>query len=248
MAHQPPAAGSGQLTKDQLEFLVLHHGTEVPVPGAEMVEVAFRPAYQADDKLFYVPADAYAKAIAQAEWDGTPRLSAFVASVLDHVPSQPLQPLAVGTPVGGAAGGDAPVAVELYALGRGVTLVREGGDLPHREGTLELEAHGQRLVIDPLGAAHTHRLVAPIQGHITPVGLEIEAVDQEHLAELGHGLSGHGIPPLKTAILSLPQGMGKTAVAQRLARWLGCTLIVDEWHPGLRVVRGALHLTNCEVA
>ena len=249
MAQQhTPAAVSGQLTKDQLEFLVLHHGTEAPVPGAEMVEVAFRPAYQADDKLFYVPADAYAKAIAQAEWDGTPRLSAFAASVLNQVPGQPLQAGAVGAPVGGAAGGDAPIVVKVYALGSGVAVPGQGADLCLAQGAFELEARGQRLVIDPLGARVTHRLVTPVQGDIAAVWQQVEAVDQEDLAKFGHGATHSGWTSKETAILSLPQGMGKTLFAHAIAARIGCAHVVDEWSPADALLAGALHLTSCEVA
>jgi hypothetical protein len=48
--------------------------------------------------------------------------------------------------------------------------------------------------------------------------------------------------------LSLPPGLGKSTIALRLARWLGCTAVVDEWYPSMPVVEGALHLTNVEVA
>lgn len=41
--------------------------------------------------------------------------------------------------------------------------------------------------------------------------------------------------------------MGKTLLAQVLAARLGCTSIVDEWHPGQYVTPGALHLTNVEL-
>lgn len=48
-----------------------------------------------------------------------------------------------------------------------------------------------------------------------------------------------------TAVLTGPQGCGKTTVAADLARRLGCTAILDEWHPAQRLQAGALHVT-CE--
>lgn len=36
-------------------------------------------------------------------------------------------------------------------------------------------------------------------------------------------------------------------MAPQLARWLGCTAIVEEWCPAMPVVVGALHLSNAEV-
>lgn len=167
-------------------------------------------------------------------------------SVLDHVPSQPLQAGAVCTPVRRTARGDAAVVVEVYALGSGVAVKGQGGDLSAREGAFELETHGKPLVFHPLGARTAHWQVTAIQGDVAPVGLALKGMHQEQLAEIGNGLS-HGNPPLKTVILSLPPATGKSTVAPTLARLLGCTRIVDEWNPRLSVLRGALHLTNCAV-
>ena len=168
------------------------------------------------------------------------------ASALHQVASQQLQPIAVGAPVGSAVGGDATVAVEIYALGRGISLARQGHDLPLSERAFELEAHGQRFVIDPLACGHAHGFVAPIKGHVLAVWQQIKAVDQEVMAEAESG-RGHERTPLKTAILSLPQGMGKSTIAQALAVALGCGHIVDEWSPVHVVLPGALHLTSSEV-
>lgn len=165
-------------------------------------------------------------------------------SVHDTVLDQTLQPLAVGTPGSGAAGGDAPVVVEVYALGSGVAVKGEGGDLPGRQCALELEAHGKRIVFDPLSAGKTDWKGPTVKGDVRPVILSLEAVDEEDQAELGFVGCTHEKPPLKTAILSLPQGFGKSTVAHDLARWLGCTTIVEEWSPAKPVVVGALHLTN----
>lgn len=186
----------------------------------------------------------------QAGWDGQPRLGEFLAtqaSVPNADGRQSLQAGAVGAPRLCTAGGDAPVVVEVYALGSGVAVEREGGNLPGRQGAFELEAHGKRLVVDPLGARKAHWNGATVQGDVRAVLLSLETVDQEDEAELGTG-GAHGYLPQKTAILSLPQGSGKSAMAQDLARRLGCTLIVEEWSAALPLVQGALHLTNTEVA
>lgn len=53
-----------------------------------------------------------------------------------------------------------------------------------------------------------------------------------------------GQTPIVTVILSLPQGTGKTALAEQLAKQLRCGRIVDEWAPGKPIYAGALHLTN----
>jgi hypothetical protein len=54
------------------------------------------------------------------------------------------------------------------------------------------------------------------------------------------------VAPFKAeaVILSLPAGWGKTTMAERMAAFIGCNFIVDEWHPGMPVTAGALHLTN----
>lgn len=160
------------------------------------------------------------------------------------VASQPAQALGVGGPVAGRVGGDAPIVVQVYALGRGVSLVGQRGDLPLREGAFELEAHGQIFVFDPLAAGHAHGFVAPVEGDITAVGQPVQAINQKDLAEFGHGAGGQLGAPLKTAILSLPQGSGKSLVAGPLARALGCRAVVDEWTPRMTFTAGALHLTN----
>jgi hypothetical protein len=52
------------------------------------------------------------------------------------------------------------------------------------------------------------------------------------------------VAPLKTAILSMPQGSGKTRICEQLAARLGCATVIDEWHPRWPMREGALHLTN----
>lgn len=161
------------------------------------------------------------------------------------VPSQPLQSGAVGGPMGWPVGGYTPVVVEVYAIGTGVTLPGKCSDLAGREGTLELEANGQFFVFDPLAARVAQGFIPAVEGDIAAVGQTVEAVDETERSEVG--FQGHvGIPP-KTAILSLPQGYGKSTMGQALARWLGCSHVVDEWHPGLELDFGALHLTNMEL-
>ena len=36
-------------------------------------------------------------------------------------------------------------------------------------------------------------------------------------------------------------------MAQMLANELGCTSVVDEWHTGMPLLPGALHLTNAAI-
>jgi hypothetical protein len=49
---------------------------------------------------------------------------------------------------------------------------------------------------------------------------------------------------VNAAILSLPQGWGKTTMAPALAAFLGLGWIVEEWCQAQGVLPGALHLTN----
>jgi hypothetical protein len=72
----------------------------------------------------------------------------------------------------------------------------------------------------------------------------LEAEDREHFAKLGFDFHSHAQRPLKTAILSLPQGAGKSTIACELARWLGCSWVADEWNSSLPLRMGALHLTS----
>lgn len=169
------------------------------------------------------------------------------AYLCDVVPGQPLKPGAVGSPVGGAGGGGTPIVVEVYALGRGVTLAREKSDLFSRQGTLELKAAGHRFVIDPLACDHAHGLVVAVERYVRAIPQQLKAVDQKSAPKFKVGSSSHGSSSLKTAILQLPQGMGKSTMAPKLAKWLGCTTVVDEWFPGQAITPGALHLTSMEV-
>ena len=54
----------------------------------------------------------------------------------------------------------------------------------------------------------------------------------------------HGAVPLKTPILYMQQGSGKSLVAAQVAALLGCTSVVDEWNTDKPLTPGALHLTN----
>lgn len=161
----------------------------------------------------------------------------------DLVCSQSSQAFGVGSPGDGRIGGNAPIVVQIYALGRGVALKGQGGDLLGREGTFELEANGKVFVFDPLNAVQAHGLVTPVEGDVSAVFLALQAVDQEHLAEFRNGL-GHSGSPFKTAILAAPQGFGKTSLGVALAEKLGCTKIVDEWGQKTALTPGALHLTS----
>lgn len=158
------------------------------------------------------------------------------------------QAIAVSGPVGSIEGRRAPV--QIYALGAGVTIARQGADLCRREGALELEANGQVLVFDPLATRVTDGLVVPIERHVTAVWQTVEAVDG---AQGGDGIGafgahgGNGQRAAEAVILSLPAGTGKTLVGKRVAAALGLQWAVDPWLPGHPLVRGALHLTDAEV-
>lgn len=158
------------------------------------------------------------------------------------VSGQPAQALGVGRPITGRVGGDTPIVVQVYALGRGVCLVGQRSNLPLREGAFELEAHGKIFVFDPLAADHANGFVTPVEGDIAAVALPVQAVDQKDLSKFGNG--GQLGAPFKTAILSLPQGSGKSLIAAELALALGCHTVVDEWTPRKPLTVGALHLTS----
>lgn len=161
----------------------------------------------------------------------------------DLISSKPLQPCGVSRPGSVSISGNTPIFVQVYALGRGVTVVTERGNLSGREGTLELEANGKIFVFEPVNAGQAYGFVTPVEGDVPTIILQLQAVDQEHLAKFGDGI-GHGDNSQKTVILSLPSGFGKTSVSRDLADALGCSWIVDEWAPAKTLTPGALHLTN----
>jgi hypothetical protein len=168
-------------------------------------------------------------------------------SVNNFVGGQPAQPLSISSPSGGRAGGNAAIVVEVYALGRGISLAGEQGDLAGREGTFEFKANGKIFVFDPLGCAQSHWLVSSVERDVAPIVKSLDAVDQEDLAEFGV-VVGHDSNPLKTVILSLPQGMGKTTIAAALAQHLGIQGIKDEWAPNQPIEPGCLHLTHLAIS
>ena len=174
-------------------------------------------------------------------------ISEQCTSVLHLIPSEPRQALAVGQPCSGAAGGRTTITVEVYALGRGVAVKGQSDDLSCREGAFELETHGKPLVFDPLTSCTTYWQITPVQHQVGSVGLSLKAVGKEQLSEIGDGFAHCSLSD-KAFILSLPQGLGKTAASQPLAQRLGARLIVEEWRPAHPLVPGALHLTNVEVA
>lgn len=164
------------------------------------------------------------------------------------VPCQALQPLTVSMPIGFTVSGDATVVVQVYEINRGITIVSEQGHLLGREGTLELEAAGVRFVIDPIACKTAQGFVLPVERDVRTIGQPLQAVDQEHAAKFAFGESNHGdISSLKTAILALPTGTGKSAMAVEVAAWIGCTHVVDEWCPDKPLEAGALHLTNASM-
>jgi len=159
------------------------------------------------------------------------------------VRGQLTQAHAVGSPVGGAGGGDAAIVVEIYAIGAGVTLVGQSGDLPLAQVAFEFKANGKVFVIDPLSARQAYGLVSAVQGHVTTVFEPLQAVDQEQLAKVG-GVDGHAQSPLRTIILSLPAGSGKSTYAHQLCSQFNCGALVDDWSTHEALIAGALHLTN----
>ena len=167
----------------------------------------------------------------------------LIGSHNNLVPSQALQPLAVGRPVGCAIGGDAPVVVEVYAIGSGVTPCGKRNDLALAQGAFELEANREVFVFDKRFTTKTERLVVAVEGYVAAVGQTVQAIDQQELAQFDDFIA-HELSPDKTAILSLPQGMGKSTMGRPLAARLGHRLVVDDWRPELPLVKGALHLTS----
>lgn len=149
--------------------------------------------------------------------------------------------LGIGEPIGDRFIGHAGVVVEIYALGRGITIERERANFGATQTQFELEAFGKFFVIDPDLAIKANGLVVPIERHVMTTWQEVQAVDKEKLSELVFG-SGHKATSVKTSILCLPQGAGKSTIAERLALRIGCCLIVDEWLPSYPLILGALHL------
>ena len=162
---------------------------------------------------------------------------------LNDVPAEFFKSLGISRPSGVGAGGDAAIVVEVYALGRGVSIERKHLDLSHTQCAFELETHDKFFVIDPDAAIKINGFVTPVERNVMPSWQPIETVDQKNLAKFT-GYSRHDATFTKTVILSLPQGVGKSTIAQRMAARLGCFLIVDQWQSYMPLIRGALHLTQ----
>ena len=167
----------------------------------------------------------------------------FKPLVLNDVSGKRLKSLGISGPGSIGAGGNAAVVVEVYALGRGICIERKHLDLSHTQCAFELETHDKFFVIDPDAAIKINGLVTPVERNVMPSWQPIEAVDQKNLAKFT-GYSRHDASFTKTVILSLPQGAGKSTIAQRMAARLGCFLIVDQWQFYMPLIRGALHLTQ----
>lgn len=161
----------------------------------------------------------------------------------DLVRSQSPQALGVGRPVIGRSGGHAPIAVKIYALGRGVSIEGQRRNLLSSERDFEIEAYGKFFVFEPSRAISSHGLVAPVEGDVAAIALSPEAVDKEHLTEFD-SVDGHFSDLPKTTILTLPQGHGKSTISEELAHMLGCTEVVEEWSWEKPLTPNALHLTN----
>ena len=168
-----------------------------------------------------------------------------LAAVQDSVTRQPLETLYVNLPILRRTHRVHGINVQLYALGRGVTVTGKGSNLLRREGSFELEANGMVFVFDPIDARHAYGFVASIESDIAAISHLIEAVDEEDLPEFGLARVAHDDVFKKTVVLSLPQGMGKSTIAKKLATQLGLTRIVDSWDDiSMPLIPGALHLTH----
>lgn len=170
----------------------------------------------------------------------------------DRYFAQELEPIAVDTPFLSRGGWWTPIAPEVYAIGRGVTIAGQPGSHSRGEGIFEFEAHGKFITLDVNGSVKSNRLMHPIKSDVAAILDALQTIDQEDFAEIQLSLVHK--PPLKhparagmdrTIVLALPQGAGKTTIAQQLAEVFDCRYIVDCWSPEDHfLVFGALHLTN----
>ena len=170
-----------------------------------------------------------------------------IQSSHDQVSGEPFESIRVGGPVGIGGCGHTAIVVEIYALGCGITLVGQRLDLPPTEPAFELESNGKVFVFDPLGACHAHGFVTSVKGHIRTVFEFLQAIDHESVSKVSNALC-HGDSSLKTVILYLPQGYGKSLMAHAIAAELGCNSVVDDWGVDEQITPGALHLTNDDIA
>lgn len=139
-----------------------------------------------------------------------------------------------------------PLPVQVYAIGAGITIGRERSDLTGRQGALELEANGKFFVFDVLSARKADWFVSVVERDVAAIWHQIKAVDEVKPPQ-GRDAFLHACSSQKTCIVTLPQGIGKTTLAPKLAAALACHTIVDDWGPNLTVLPGALHLTSYEV-
>lgn len=168
------------------------------------------------------------------------------SSTSDGVVGQPLKFSAVQRPCRSTAGGDTSIVVEIYRIGAGASIVREGSSLTGREGTLEFKSDGKiTLVLDVLACCKAYGFVIPIEGDISSIFQALQTVDQKYFPEFGF-TAPHKPSKNKTVILSLPSGCGKSKLGKRIASALGCSHVVDEWSFEKPLLAGALHLTNRE--
>lgn len=166
--------------------------------------------------------------------------------------AEELEPIAVDTPFLSRDGWATPIAPEVYAIGRGVTITRQPSRSGRSEGLLEFEAHGKFITLDVNGSVKSHRFIHPIKGDVAAVLHSLQTMDQEDFAEMKLSLV-HRTPLsvetsqslARTVVLALPRGVGKTTIAQELAEVFDCRCIVDCWSPEDHfLVVGALHLTS----
>lgn len=105
------------------------------------------------------------------------------ASMLNRVPGQASQPLAVGAPVAGADGRVAPIVVEVDALPVNSSIAVQRGNLLISQSALEPDLAGERVVVHPIGHRQANRLVAPVGHNVTATPLQLQAVGQKHVSE-----------------------------------------------------------------
>jgi hypothetical protein len=204
--------------------------------SAETGEVTGRAQYAATENTYqmrYKSADG--RAVSQW-WEE----SALAVSDVNLVPSQTLQSGSIGGPGAWRVGGNTPIVVEVYTLGRGIAIKAESSNLLGREGAFELEAFDKFFTFDVAGAIRAQGLIAPIQDDVAAVSLPLQAIDQKDVADLERHYSSF----IKTVIVGLPAASGKTTLAEQMMAHFGCISIVDGWCNRDAITPGALHLTN----
>ncbi len=229
-AHAANSAGALPVGRDAL----LAMEVDRPIDGQQLTALYVRRPYDTRPSLVFVDAGR----LEQISTSATPQTSA--SGKQTH---QQLVPAAIVIPNSSIGRRDCFEVVQVYAVGAGIAVERDRDDLQPREGALELEAHGNHYVVDPLKAVEAQWRVVSIESVVGASRLQIDAVEQIQLTKFGC-CGGHESAPRKTAILTAPQGFGKSTIAHAMAAFIGCTHVVEEWDPATPAVLGALHLTS----